>query len=67
MLWQCKTSYRGGTGRERRVLLSIRLPDDTRHNVEMEAGVARDLAAALLERADEDEPPSTAPSRRFRR
>jgi hypothetical protein len=57
MLWQWRTSYRGA-GPERRVLLSMRLPDDTRHNFEMEAEVARDLAAALVERADAEDPPT---------
>jgi hypothetical protein len=27
-------------------------PDDTRHNFDMDAGAARELAAALVERAD---------------
>ena len=60
MLWQWRTSY-AGAGGERRVLLSIRLPDGTRHNFEMEAGVARDVAAALVERADAEDPPIDSP------
>jgi hypothetical protein len=50
-LWRWRTSYRG-VGSERRVLLSIELPNGTRHNFEMDTGVAHTLAAALAERAD---------------
>ena len=60
MLWQWRTLYRGA-GPERRVLLSIRLPDGTRHNFEMETEVARNLAAALVEKADADELPVDSP------
>ena len=53
--WQWRTSYRAG-GSERRVLLSIEIPGETRRNFEMDAGTAHKLATtALVERADADE------------
>ncbi len=58
--WRWSTWYRGG-GSERRVLLSIEVPGETRRNFEMDAGTARKLAAALVERADADEPDVDSP------
>jgi hypothetical protein len=59
-LWQWRTSYRGA-GTERRVVLSVRLQDGARHNFEMDAGAAREIAAALVERADAEDLPVESP------
>lgn len=58
--WAWRTSYRGVES-ERWVLLSIRLADGRRHNFEMDDGTARELAAALVERADADDLPIDSP------
>ena len=43
------------------MLLSIEIPGETRRNYEMDAGTAHKLAAALVEKADADDPEVDSP------
>jgi hypothetical protein len=51
----------GGSGSDRRVLLSIQIPGGARHNFEMEAGIAHEIAEALIEKADAEDLPVDSP------